>query len=165
MAEEEKAAIYFYLSEHSEICRGFCSYKNLKLVGIYEEKKEDWESGNAKELLRLIEDAKKGTFITLVLMSLDTLSPFGAIPIVELWRLIILSGVTIISITETWVKEASNLSTIFEWIAAQESQHLSRVTKAGIAIKRQQRHGIWGRPKGSKDTKTRKRRCANAGTI
>lgn len=134
----------------------------IEVVEVYSENESAWKSGHQAELARLLIDASRGKFKVVLVWALDRLTRSGIHAIFELVHKLSRLGVRVYSYSETWTLTPSAveydlLLAMTAWIAKYESKRRSDRTKAGIERKRRE-SGKWGRPRGSKDTKRRKRR-------
>lgn len=163
-----KAVIYSRVSTPEQsttnqviVLEGWCAHREYELVDIYQENESAWKAGHQKELARLIDDAKKGKFNIVLVWSLDRLSREGALAILELINKFNKFGIKLLSYQESWTDAPGELAELLYalagWVAKMESQRRSEQTKAGLARVRKEGKAI-GRPKGSKDSKKRRRR-------
>ncbi len=133
--DEQEAAIIRLLEQ-----------RGLKLVKTYRERATKVKTRVA--LQRLMQDAAKGEFRTLVIWGLNHFGrPLGG-NIKDFMALDSL-GIRVISIRETWLEAAtldrSQLLTILGWVVDQEHTQLVERTKQGIAEAKAQGKP-WGRP-------------------
>lgn len=163
-----KAVIYARVSTNSqdtgnqvEILTAWAETRGYQVAGIYFENESAWRSGRQKELARLVDDARRRDFDYILVWALDRLSREGALAILELVNKLNAWGVKVLSYQEGWTEAPGELAELLYaltgWVARMESQRRSERTKAGITRKRNA-SGTWGRPKGSRDKKQRKRR-------
>jgi len=138
--------------------------RGWELAGIYRENESAWKNGHQKELVRLMDDARKRRFEAVLVWALDRLSREGPLAILTFVNRLKSYGVKVLSYQESWTEAPGELGellyAIAGWVAKMESQRRSERTKAGLA--RAIRAGkMLGRPKGSKDKRKRKRRKAS----
>lgn len=140
----------------------------LEIVKVYAEDASAWDAGRQVELGNLIKDAKRGLYDVVLIWALDRLTRAGILAQFEYMATFSRFGVLIYSYQEPWTltptrAEYDLLCAIAAYIAHSYSNRLSVNTKAGIRRKQEKEPG-WkpGRPKGSKDTKPRKRRVQRA---
>jgi putative DNA-invertase from lambdoid prophage Rac len=107
--------------------------RGLAIVHVYEEQASAVKHRPQYE--RMMRDAKKGSFNTLVVWALDRFgrSMTGNLTdVLELDRV----GVTVVSVRESWLDTGSPvrslLIAIFSWVAEQERARLIERTKAGL---------------------------------
>lgn len=128
-----------------------------ELVEIYSENETAWKAGHQRELARLVEDARKGRFETVLVWSLDRLSREGSLAILQLIDRLKRYGVKVVSYQESWTEAPGELAevlyAIVGWVARMESQRRSERVRAGLARARAENKGKRG-----KDTVRRKRR-------
>ncbi|MBA7640716.1 hypothetical protein ES703_48387 [subsurface metagenome] len=129
---------------------------------IYAESESAWKQGHQKELARLLDDIRSGRrkYDILICWALDRLSRGGAAAILNLINAFHAYGVKVVSLQEPWTELPGELGevlfSIAGWSARMESQRRSERTRAGLARVISQGQKL-GRPKGSKDTKQRRR--------
>lgn len=139
------------------------SSREWKVKAVYKENESAWKAGHQKELARLLDDARKRNFDTLLVWSLDRLSREGPLAILTLVNRLKTYGVKVISYQESWTEAPGILGellfAISGWVAQMESERRSERTKAGLA-RAVSRGKKLGRPEGAKDKRKRKRRVA-----
>jgi DNA invertase Pin-like site-specific DNA recombinase len=107
--------------------------RGLEIVEVYEEQVSAVK--NRPEYNRMMKDAHRGKFDTLIIWALDRLgrSMSGNLQaVLELDRL----GVTVVSLREPWLDTSSPvrslLVAIFSWVAEQERQRIADRTRCGL---------------------------------
>ncbi len=128
---------------------------------VYEETESAWKAGHQKVLAKLLEDARKQKFDTILVWALDRLSREGSLAILSLIHRLKSFGVKVISYQESWTEVPGDLADVLYaiagWVARMESQRRSERTKAGLQRVRAAGKRL-GRPMGSSDKRKRKRR-------
>lgn len=163
-----KAAIYVRVSTSEQetanqlpALEDYAQRRGFEIVQVYSEAESAWRAGHQAELARLIEDARKGRFQTILVWALDRLSREGALAILSLVDKLKRYGVRVISYQESWTEAPGDLADILYaitgWVARMESQRRSERTKAGLERARRE-----GKPIGKRgpDKKKRKRRAS-----
>ncbi len=135
--------------------------RGWEVTETYKESESAWKSGHQRELARLLDDARKRKFDTVLVWALDRLSREGSLAILTLVSRLKIYCVEVISYQESWTEAPGELGELLYaltgWVARMESQRRSERTKAGLAkVRAQGRH--LGRPPGSKDKRKRIRR-------
>jgi DNA invertase Pin-like site-specific DNA recombinase len=125
--------------------------RGFEVVHVYEESAS--AAKHRPEHERMMKDAKRGKFKTLVVWALDRFgrSMTGNLAdVLELDRV----GVTVVSVRESWLDTGgpvrSLLIAIFSWVAEQERARLVERTRAGIEAARRRGARI-GRPRARLD--------------
>jgi putative DNA-invertase from lambdoid prophage Rac len=140
--------------------RSLALRRGLEVVKVYEMQESAWRGAHRKLLTEVHNDARLGKFDFLILWSLDRLSREGPLATLEIVHRLGKLGVTIISVQEPWVEVSGEmrdlLLALVGWVARWESQRRSERTKAGLARAVSQGKQL-GRPKGSRDSKKRRR--------
>ena len=135
--------------------------RGWEVVKVYEEQESAWKAGHQKELARLLEDARKRKFDSLLVWALDRLSREGPLAILTVIHKLRSYGVRVLSYQESWTEAPGELGdllfAIAGWVARMESQRRSERTKAGLERLKKEGKKL-GRPPGSKDKKKRKGR-------
>ena len=135
--------------------------RGWEITDIYKENESAWKAGHQKELARLLYDAGKRRFDTVLVWALDRLSREGPLSILTLVNNLKTYGAKVISYQESWTEAPGELGELLYalsgWVAKMESQRRSERTKAGLARVKAQGKRL-GRPPGSKDRSKRKRR-------
>lgn len=163
-----RAAIYSRVSTEEQttanqvdVLSAWAKQREFILMEIYQEQESAWRSGHQRELSRLIDDARRRKFDTVLIWALDRLSREGPLAILTLVNRLKICGVRVISYQESWTEAPGELGELLYalsgWVARMESQRRSERTKAGLARLLAQGKRL-GRPPGSKDRKKRKRR-------
>jgi len=133
--------------------------RGFEVVATYAENESAWRNGHQRELARLLSDAPKGKFDTVLVWALDRLSRQGALTILSLVNRLQRSGVRVFSYQESWTEVPGELAdllySIVAWVAAFESKRLSERTKAGLARSKAQAGKL---PVRGKDKRRRKKR-------
>ena len=144
-----------------EVLSAWAKQRGYILGEIYQEQESAWKAGHQKELARLLDDARKRKFDTVLVWALDRLSREGPLAILTLVNSLKICGVKVISYQESWTEAPGELGELLYalsgWVARMESQRRSERTKAGLARLVAQGKRL-GRPPGSKDKKRRRRR-------
>ena len=135
--------------------------RGWEVTETYKESESAWKAGHQRELARLLDDARKRKFNTVLVWALDRLSREGSLAILTLVSRLKICCVEVISYQESWTEAPGELGELLYaltgWVARMESQRRSERTKAGLAkVRAQGRH--LGRPQGSKDKRKRIRR-------
>jgi len=167
METQLRAAIYIRVSTAEQeaanqlpALEDYARRRGFEIVQIYSEAESAWKAGHQAELARLIEDARKGRFQTVLVWALDRLSREGALAILSLVDKLKKYGVRVISYQESWTEAPGDLADILYaitgWVARMESQRRSERTRAGL-----ERARLQGKPIGKRgrDKKKRKRRA------
>jgi len=139
----------------------YATRRGFEVIQIYRENETAWRAGHQAELVRLLDDARKGRFGIVLVWALDRLSREGAIVVLSLVDNLKRYSVKVISYQESWTEASGELADILYaitgWVARMESQRRSERTKAGIERARRE-----GKPIGKRgpDKKKRKRRSS-----
>ena len=134
--------------------------RGLAVVVTYQLQESAWKGAHRKKLTQVYRDARAGKFQVLLVWALDRLSREGPLATLEIVHRLGQSGVQVWSYQEPWTEAGGEsldlLLAIAGWVARMESNRRSERTKAGLdrAVAQGKR---LGRPKGSKDSKKRKR--------
>ena len=165
-----KAVVYSRVSTEEQttanqvdVLSAWAKQRELNLLEIYQEQESAWRNGHQRELSRLIDDAGRRKFDTVLVWALDRLSREGPLAILTLVNRLKICGVRVISYQESWTEAPGELGELLYalsgWVARMESQRRSERTKAGLARLVSQGKRL-GRPPGSRDKrKRRRRRC------
>lgn len=166
-----KAVVYSRVSTEEQttanqvdVLSAWAKQRELNLLEIYQEQESAWRNGHQRELSRLIDDAGRRKFDTVLVWALDRLSREGPLAILTLVNRLKICGVRgVISYQESWTEAPGELGELLYalsgWVARMESQRRSERTKAGLARLVSQGKRL-GRPPGSRDKrKKRRRRC------
>ena len=145
----------------------WASDRNLDVVKIYEVHASAWRGHHHPDLRRMLADASLGQFDRLMVVATDRLHRSGPAAILSVWKQLLVLDVQLMSRREPFIETSSGAGRAFTellvmitgWYAQLESDLISERTKAALAKRREAGHTL-GRPKGSKDTKKRKRRTA-----
>ena len=144
-----------------QVLESWAQQRGFELLEVYKENESAWRNGHQKELTRLVSDARKREFDTVLVWSLDRLSREGAAKILNIINTLGRYEVKVLSYQEPWTEAPGELSellfAIAGWVARMESQRRSERTIAGLARVRAQGKRL-GRPPGSKDKRKRRRR-------
>jgi DNA invertase Pin-like site-specific DNA recombinase len=139
----------------------WASDRGYNLGEIYQEQESAWKAGHQRELARLLDEARKRKFDTVLVWALDRLSREGPLAILTLVNRLKICGVKVISYQESWTEAPGEIGELLYaltgWVARMESQRRSERTKAGLARLVAQGKRL-GRPPGSKDKRKRRRR-------
>ncbi|APV44204.1 Site-specific DNA recombinase [Dehalogenimonas formicexedens] len=137
--------------------------RGLGIAAVYQESESAFKSGHQTELARLRADSRRRgrPWDIVAVWALDRLTregPTRALSLIADFRSV---GVRVLSYQEQWLDMPGGLDEVFTaliaWVANWESKRRSERTKAGLA--RLAAGGkTLGRPKGSTDTKKRKKR-------
>jgi len=164
---QSKAAILARVSDagqHSENqfpdLIAWAQRRGLEVVVTYQFQESAWKGAHQKQLTQVYRDARAGKFQVLLVWALDRLSREGPLATLEIVHRLGQSGVQVWSYQEPWTEAGGELLdlllAIAGWVARMESNRRSERTKAGLARAVAQGKHL-GRPKGSKDSKKRKR--------
>ena len=164
---QSKAAILARVSDagqHSENqfpdLIAWAQRRGLEVVVTYQFQESAWKGAHQKQLSQVYRDARAGKFQVLLVWALDRLSREGPLATLEIVHRLGKSGVQVWSYQEPWTEAGGELLdlllAIAGWVARMESNRRSERTKAGLARAVAQGKRL-GRPKGSKDSKKRKR--------
>ena len=144
-----------------DVLSAWAKQREFILAAIYQEQESAWRSGHQRELSRLVDDARRRKFDTVLVWALDRLSREGPLAILTLVNRLKICGVKVISYQESWTEAPGELGELLYalsgWVARMESQRRSERTKAGLARLVAGGKRL-GRPPGSKDKKKRRRR-------
>ena len=163
-----KAVIYSRVSTDEQsttnqvgVLETWASDRGYNLGEIYQEQESAWKAGHQRELARLLDEARKRNFDTVLVWALDRLSREGPLAILTLVNRLKICGVKVISYQESWTEAPGEIGELLYaltgWVARMESQRRSERTKAGLARLVAQGKRL-GRPPGSKDKRKRRRR-------
>ena len=164
---QSKAAILARVSDagqHSENqfpdLIAWAQRRGLEVVVTYQFQESAWKGAHQKQLTQVYRDARAGKFQVLLVWALDRLSREGPLATLEIVHRLGQSGVQVWSYQEPWTEAGGELLdlllAIAGWVARMESNRRSERTKAGLARAVAEGKRL-GRPKGSKDSKKRKR--------
>ena len=164
---QSKAAILARVSDagqHSENqfpdLIAWAQRRGLEVVVTYQFQESAWKGAHQKQLSQVYRDARAGKFQVLLVWALDRLSREGPLATLEIVHRLGKYGVQVWSYQEPWTEAGGELLdlllAIAGWVARMESNRRSERTKAGLARAVAQGKRL-GRPKGSKDSKKRKR--------
>ena len=144
-----------------DVLTAWAQSRDFEVINIYQEQESAWKAGHQQELSRLLEDAQKRKFGAVLVWALDRLSREGPLAILTLVNRLKTNGVRVISYQESWTEAPGDLADLLYaltgWVARMESQRRSERTKAGLARAIAQGKKF-GRPKGARDKRKRKRR-------
>jgi len=149
-----RAALYYRVSSDEQSTdlqrpevEQLCRARGYGIVAVYEERVSAAKRRPMHE--KMMKDAKKGTFDTVVVWALDRFgrSMSGNLAdVLELDRI----GTKVVSVREPWLDTGGPvrplLVAIFSWVAEQERARLVERTKAGIAVARRKGKRL-GRPR------------------
>ncbi len=148
-------------ANQADVLSAWANQREYTLGEIYQEQESAWKAGHQKELARLVDDARRRKFDTVLVWALDRLSREGPLAILTLVNRLKICGVKVISYQESWTEAPGELGELLcalsGWVARMESQRCSERTKAGLARVKAQGRKL-GRPRGSRDKKKRRRR-------
>ncbi len=134
--------------------------RGFEVVRTYQSQNSGWKGAHLKELSEVYQDARRGAFKVLLVWALDRLSREGPLPTLEIVHRLGQYGVQVLSMQEPWTETTGELRdlllAIAGWVARMESHRRSERTKAGMQRARAEGKQI-GRPKGSTDSKKRRR--------
>jgi len=162
-----KAAIYCRVSTADQdleaqegVLREWAELRGLELVRTYREQESAWKGGHQQQLQELLLEAQRGKFKVVLVWALDRLSREGPLQILTLVHNLRSWGVKVLSHQEPWTEAPGELGDLLlaltGWVARMESQRRSERTKVGMERARREGRRV-GRPKGSKDSKPRRR--------
>ncbi len=133
--------------------------RGYQVIEIFAEAESAWKAGHQRELVRLVEEARKRRFEAVLVWALDRLSREGALAILKLVEKLRVHGVRVLSYQESWTEAPGELAELLYaltgWVARMESQRRSERTRAGLDRAVAQGKKL-GRPKGSKDKRKRR---------
>ncbi len=163
-----KAVIYSRVSTGEQdtqnqtmVLTDWANSRGFEVAGTYQEEESAWKAGHQRELARLLDDARRRKFDTVLIWALDRLSREGPLAILTLVNRLKICGIRVISYQESWTEAPGELGELLYalsgWVARMESQRRSERTKAGLARLVAQGKRL-GRPPGSKDKRKRRRR-------
>lgn len=114
-----------------------------------------------EQLGQALSDARAGRYDILLVWALDRLSREGVEATLGLLRRFREHGAQVWSLRESWTETsdprlAELLSSLFAWLAAEESRRRSERTKAGLERRRAEGKPV-GRQPGAKDKRPRRR--------
>ncbi len=164
----EKCALWLRVSTEEQTTENqrleleeMASLRGLEIAKIYDVSASAFQGAHDVVLQQVYRDARANRFKYLLIWSLDRLSRQGIGATFEIMKSLSDVGVQLISLREDWVNVSGPLRelllSIFSWVAQQESTRRSERTKSGMARARAKGTHV-GRPKGSTDNKTRRRR-------
>ena len=108
--------------------------RGWEVTETYKESESAWKAGHQRELARLLDDARKRKFDTVLVWALDRLSREGSLAILTLVSRLKICGVEVISYQESWTEAPGELGELLYaltgWVARMESQRRSERTKA-----------------------------------
>jgi putative DNA-invertase from lambdoid prophage Rac len=164
-----KAAIFLRVStkDQDHINQRFeieerVKFDRLDLYKIYEYNQSAYKPQSKQYLNELLIDARKRKYSTLYIWALDRLSRRGMLETLRILEELSDLNIKVVSIKESFVEMITDdkygmkelIAGVFGWIAKFQSDRASERIKA--AKKRERAQGkTLGRPKGSKDKKTR----------
>lgn len=150
-----------FVDNQLEVLRQYAGQRGLEVVAEYSENKSGWKDGQQLELIRLIDDAKRRKFASVLVWSLDRLSRGGPAKVLTLVNTLNAYDVGIVSYQQPWIEASGPLKELLysltAWVARFESELRSERTKAGLARARASGK-VLGRPQGSTDKRKRSRR-------
>ena len=149
-----------HVQNQAVILSDWAGQRGYEVNAVYEEQETAWKAGHQRELARLLDDARKRRFDTVLVWALDRLSREGPLAILTIVNRLKNYGVKVLSYQESWTEAPGELGELLYaltgWVARMESQRRSERTKAGLARVKAQGKRL-GRPPGSKDSKKRRR--------
>jgi DNA invertase Pin-like site-specific DNA recombinase len=149
------------IANQVDVLSAWAKQREFILMEIYQEQESAWKAGHQKELARLLDDARRRKFDTMLVWALDRLSREGPLAILTLVNRLKLCGVKVISYQESWTEAPGEIGELLYaltgWVARMESQRRSERTKAGLARVKANGRKL-GRPLGSRDKKKRRRK-------
>jgi len=167
-----RAAIYLRVSTSDQdttnqllVLTEWAGQRSYEITNIYEEAESAWKAGHQKQLSRLLHDATRKKFDTVLIWALDRLSREGPLAILTLVNRLKLCRIKVLSYQESWTEAPGELGELLYalagWVAKMESERRSERTKAGLARAKSKGKKL-GRPPGSKDRRKRRRRLITA---
>lgn len=141
--------------------RDWAKALNAEVVAEYIDRKSGADP-NREEFRRMLNDAMQRKFNWILIWKLDRFSREGIISTMAYIQKLKARNVYIRSLTESWLDTSNEGMTdivlaIMAWASAEERKKISERTRAGIIKRRAIGQWKGGRPKGSKDTKPRKK--------
>lgn len=164
-----KAALYLRVSTEDQTVDNqrpalevYCQSRGWEIAGTYSENESAWRNGHQAELARLLADLRNGRrYDVLLVWSLDRLSRLGPLAVLTLIDTLRHYGVKVESVQEPFTNLPYGFDTVvysfLAWVAKYESDRRSERTRAGLDRVRRQGK-VLGRPKGSKDSKPRRKK-------
>ena len=134
-----------------------------EVAEVYRENESAWKNGHQRELGRLLDDIRGGKrkYDILLVWSLDRLSRQGPLAVLTLIDTFKAYGVKVVSVQEPFTSVPYGFGDVIysflAWVAKYESDRWSERTKAGLAQAVANGKKL-GRPKGSKDSKKRRKK-------
>ncbi len=134
--------------------------RGWKVARVIEVGASAYKGAHQQALAELFDGARRGQYQVVVCWALDRLSREGPQATLEIVSRLGKYGCQVVSLQEPWTEIGGEmldlLLAIAGWVAKMESNRRSERTRAGLARVRASGK-VLGRPKGSKDTKRRKR--------
>ena len=116
-----------------DVLSAWAKQREFILAAIYQEQESAWRSGHQRELSRLVDDARRRKFDTVLVWALDRLSREGPLAILTLVNRLKICGVKVISYQESWTEAPGELGELLYalsgWVARMESQRPQRADK------------------------------------
>ena len=154
-----KAALYIRVStdeqnpgKQAEALVSFASHLNFKVVKTYQDVASGG-SANRPQFRRMLEDAQRGLFSTVLVWSLDRFSREGITSTLSYIRRLKRCGVGVMSYTERWLDTGDEgmgelIIALLSWVAKQERERISERTRMGL--KKARNVGKRGKDKGQR---------------
>ena len=140
--------------------RKWAASRDFKIVTEYILEESAWNGKHKAKLQQAMEDARLGRYDVLLVWALDRLSREGAEALLATMRQFRERGVLVFSHEESWTDGPPQmqelLTSLFGWIAQQESNRKSERIKLALALRKSKGLPI-GRQPGAVDKKKRKR--------
>jgi len=169
-----KTAIYVRVSKEEEGVQNpenqiepltkFAESLGFEVFGVYQDRVSGGTS-NRPQFQKMLVDAQQHKFDMILVWSLDRFSREGILNTLKYIEKLKANNVALKSLQEAWLDTRDEslgnlLLAIFSWVAEQERLRISERTKAGMKrakIRLEKEGRSLGRPKGSKDSKPRKK--------
>ena len=149
-----------------ELLRDWAARRGFVVAMEYRLTASGWSGEHHTMLRDLYAAAARGDFDVVFVQALDRLGREGAAATLTVWRRLQGYGVAVASYREPFVESISSVAgdalaellvMLTGWIARQESELISKRTKAGLEKRRRAGKPL-GRPAGAKDRRPRRRR-------
>lgn len=162
-----KAAIWSRVSTREQetenqlvALRAWAKARGFEVVTEYVLEESAWNGKHQAALEQALGDAHRGRYQVLLVWALDRLSRQGIEAMLSVMRRFREKGVMVLSHQEPWTDGSPAtqelLTSIFAWMAEQESRRKSERVKAALALRRSKGLPV-GRQPGARDKKPRKR--------
>ncbi len=141
----------------------WASARGLRVVQCYHVTSSAWRGTHHPQLRELMRDASHGDFDRVMVTALDRLHRGGPVDLVRAWQTLDGYGVRLMSLREPFIEESGAFGSalrellvmILGWLAREESELISRRTRAGLDRRRKLGLPV-GRQPGAKDRRRRR---------